>query len=96
MIQKSKIYLLTFLQFEVLIQFLLYSIFVFLILKQSFLNYHCIFFQIDYIIQSKSNDLLIEFENNLIGNKIKLIEKNNSIIIKDLPQDLVNHLKEHL
>lgn len=46
--------------------------------------------------QSKSNDLLIEFENNLIGNKIELIEKNNSIIIKDLPQDLVNHLKEHL
>ncbi len=47
---------------------------------------------------SKNKDFVIEFENILLGEgkKIEYIEKDNSLIIKDLSKDLVKQIKANI
>ncbi|HIC8808919.1 nucleoid-associated protein [Elizabethkingia anophelis] len=46
--------------------------------------------------KSKNEDFLIEFDNTLIGNKIRYIEKTNSILIEDIPEELAAQIKKHI
>ncbi|MCP1302204.1 nucleoid-associated protein [Chryseobacterium sp. S0630] len=46
--------------------------------------------------KSRNEDFIIEFDNTLIGNKIKYDGETNSMSIEDIPQDLANQIKKHM
>ncbi len=45
---------------------------------------------------SKNKDFILEFENILLGKKIKFNEKSNSLTIKDLSPELVAQIKDNM
>lgn len=46
--------------------------------------------------KSKNEDFIIEFDNTLIGTRIKYDEKTNSMLIEDVPQELAVQVKKHM
>lgn len=46
--------------------------------------------------KSRNEDFMIEFDNTLIGTKIKYNNKTNSILIEDVPQELANQIQKHM
>lgn len=47
------------------------------------------------LYKSKNKDFILEFDNDLINKKI-FLDENNSIIIKDVPDELIKQIERHI
>ena len=47
------------------------------------------------LYKSKNKDLILEFDNDLINRKI-FLDESNSIIIKDVPDELIKQIQRHI
>lgn len=47
------------------------------------------------LYKSKNKDLILEFDNDIINKKI-FLDDNNSIVIKDVPDELIRDIQRHI